>query len=45
LAWCNARAGSFGFYERFGFRRDGEPFELPDIGPHYRMFSLLEIVG
>ncbi len=41
LAWCNARAGSFGFYERYGFRRDGEPFELPDIGPHYRMFVLL----
>ncbi|MBM3695502.1 MAG: GNAT family N-acetyltransferase [Actinobacteria bacterium] len=42
LAWCNARAGSFGFYERHGFRRDGEPFELPDIGPHYRMFLQLE---
>ena len=37
LVWCNARAGSFGFYERYGFRRDGEPFEFPDIGPHYRM--------
>lgn len=41
LAWCNARAGSFGFYERYGFRRDGEPFELPDIGPHYRMYRPL----
>ncbi|MFH1330672.1 MAG: GNAT family N-acetyltransferase [Actinomycetota bacterium] len=41
LVWCNARAGSFGFYERYGFRRDGEPFELPDIGPHYRMFTLI----
>lgn len=45
LAWCNARAGSFGFYERYGFRRDGDPFELPDIGPHYRMFSLIEAGG
>jgi predicted GNAT family N-acyltransferase len=44
LAWCNARAGSFGFYERFGFRRDGDPFELPEIGPHYRMFRLLSPV-
>jgi len=43
LAWCNARAGSFGFYERYGFRRDGDPFELPEIGPHYRMFILLEV--
>jgi len=41
LAWCNARAGAFGFYERYGFRRDGDPFELPDLGPHYRMFRLL----
>ena len=37
LVWCNARAGSFGFYQRYGFYHDGEPFELPDIGPHYRM--------
>jgi predicted GNAT family N-acyltransferase len=38
LVWCNARAGSFGFYEHYGFRHDGEPFELPGIGPHYRMY-------
>jgi len=38
LVWCNARAGSFGFYEHHGFLHDGEPFELPDIGPHYRMY-------
>ena len=37
LVWCNARAGAFGFYERYGFHRDGDPFELPDTGPHYRM--------
>lgn len=39
LVWCNARAGSFGFFERYGFRRDGDPFELPDLGPHYRMYQ------
>jgi len=38
LVWCNARAGSSGFYRRYGFEADGEPFELPEIGPHYRMF-------
>lgn len=38
LVWCNARAGSAGFFERYGFVADGEPFELPGIGPHRRMF-------
>ncbi len=41
VVWCNARAGSLGFYKRFGFQREGDPFELPDIGPHYRMFLKL----
>ena len=42
LVWCNARAGSSGFYRRYGFEPDGEPFELPEIGPHYRMFRLVK---
>lgn len=35
--WCNARAGAVGFYERFGFAREGAEFDLSDIGPHLRM--------
>lgn len=35
--WCNARANAKEFYARFGFQVIGEPFDLPDIGPHYRM--------
>jgi predicted GNAT family N-acyltransferase len=42
LVWCHARAGSFGFYRRYGFQPDGEPFEIPGIGPHYRMFRLVK---
>ncbi|HUU61188.1 MAG TPA: GNAT family N-acetyltransferase [Acidimicrobiia bacterium] len=38
LVWCNARVGSSGFYEHHGFYHDGEPFELPNTGPHYRMY-------
>ena len=38
LVWANATATSFGFFEHHGFRRRGEPFELPDIGPHYVVF-------
>jgi predicted GNAT family N-acyltransferase len=45
LVWCNARAGSFGFYERYGFHPDGDPFELPDIGPHYRMCRPIKPAG
>lgn len=35
--WCNARSGAVGFYERFGFRAEGDTFDLPGIGPHLRM--------
>ena len=45
LVWCNARAGSSGFYERYGFSRDGEPFQLADIGPHYRMYRAITPAG
>ena len=41
LVWCNARSGSHGFYRRYGFIVDGDPFELPDIGPHHRMLIRL----
>lgn len=35
--WCNARTGAVPFYERHGFRRIGEEFEIPEIGPHFVM--------
>ncbi len=35
--WCNARTTAAGFYQGCGFRAVGEEFEMPDIGPHYRM--------
>lgn len=41
LVWCNARVPAEGFYERHGFRREGEPFELPGIGPHVVMWRRL----
>lgn len=37
LLWCNARASARAFYERMRFSVDGEAFEVPEIGPHYRM--------
>jgi GNAT superfamily N-acetyltransferase len=35
--WCNARVGAAGFYERHGFKIQGGIFEIPDVGPHFRM--------
>jgi len=39
LIWCNARVGAVGFYRKLGFEIIGQEFEIPDVGPHYRMFS------
>jgi 7-cyano-7-deazaguanine synthase len=35
--WCNARTTAVPFYARCGFRRTGEEFDMPDIGPHYAL--------
>jgi predicted GNAT family N-acyltransferase len=38
LLWCNARVSAVEFYRRFGFEIWGGEFEIPDVGPHFRMF-------
>ncbi len=35
--WCNARTPARSLYERAGFVAVSAEFELPHIGPHYRM--------
>ena len=35
--WCEARAHAVGFYERNGWAVESELFDVPRIGPHYRM--------
>ena len=37
LLWCNARVTAVGFYRKLGFEIIGEEFEIPDVGPHFRM--------
>jgi GNAT superfamily N-acetyltransferase len=39
--WCNARQSALGFYERLGWRRAGDPFDVPGVGVHYRMTTRL----
>ena len=35
--WCNARLHAVGFYERQGWKVEGDEFDVPDIGPHFVM--------
>jgi GNAT superfamily N-acetyltransferase len=41
VAWCMARVGAFGFFERMGFRRAGSPVDDPEEGPQYLVFTEL----
>lgn len=41
LVWCNARVEASGFYEKVGFKKIGDMFEIPDVGPHYLMVKTL----
>jgi predicted GNAT family N-acyltransferase len=41
LLWCNARVYASGFYSKLGFEIVGEVFDIPDVGPHYRMKLML----
>jgi GNAT superfamily N-acetyltransferase len=38
LLWCNARITAAKFYRRHGFQTVGDEFDIPTVGPHYRMF-------
>jgi GNAT superfamily N-acetyltransferase len=40
--WCTARIGAVTLYQRAGFEIVSERFEIPGIGPHYRMELVLE---
>lgn len=42
IIWCNARKIAIGFYEKNGFERCGDLFEIPQIGPHCLMVKKLE---
>jgi GNAT superfamily N-acetyltransferase len=41
LLWCNARTSAVGFYLKCGFTVVGNEFDIPDVGPHFRMFVRL----
>ena len=41
ILWCNAREHAAGFYEKGGWIRAGEPFDIPGVGPHQKLFKQL----
>lgn len=38
ILWCNARAVAVAFYKSNGWAVSGDEFEIPTVGPHYRMW-------
>ena len=44
LLWCNARTPAAGFYQKLGFTTVGPEFEIPDVGPHFRMLLRVDPV-
>lgn len=41
LIWCNARIIAVNFYKRNGYKITGDPFEIDEIGTHYKMYKAL----
>ena len=39
ILWCNARLIAVEFYKSLGFKIIGEIFDIPSIGPHYKMYK------
>ncbi len=37
VLWCNARTSAAGFYAALGFEIFSEEFDIPGVGPHYKM--------
>ena len=39
ILWCNARLIAVEFYKSLGFKIVSEIFDIPSIGPHYKMYK------
>jgi GNAT superfamily N-acetyltransferase len=42
VLWCNARIVALEFYRKLGFDTIGPQFDVPDVGPHFRMWVRLD---
>ena len=43
ILWCDARLVAIGFYEKIGFTKQGEMYEIPLIGHHFLMCKSLKL--
>lgn len=41
LVWCNARTTAVPFYEKVGFQKFGEEFDIPEVGRHILMYKYI----
>lgn len=41
--WCNARRVAVGFYEKHGWKITSQEFDIPSVGPHFRMQRVLPV--
>jgi GNAT superfamily N-acetyltransferase len=41
ILWCNARTSAADFYAKNGWRIVGAEFDIPTVGPHFRMWIVL----
>ncbi|WP_425659268.1 GNAT family N-acetyltransferase [Tenacibaculum ascidiaceicola] len=41
VLWCNARKEAVGFYESLNFVTIGEEFEVQKVGPHFKMYYIV----
>tara|TARA_B100000965_G_scaffold300873_1_gene259401 strand:+ start:516 stop:959 length:444 start_codon:yes stop_codon:yes gene_type:complete len=39
VLWCHARLVAVEFYKSLGFKITGKIFDIPSIGPHYKMYK------
>ncbi|TDJ03884.1 MAG: GNAT family N-acetyltransferase [Deltaproteobacteria bacterium] len=42
VVWCNAREEAMGFYQKVGFEKMGDKFEIPEVGPHFLMVKNID---
>jgi predicted GNAT family N-acyltransferase len=45
VLWCNARTSAVDFYRRHGLQIMGNEFDIPGVGPHFRMWLWLREHG
>jgi GNAT superfamily N-acetyltransferase len=43
LLWFNARETAVSFYEKLGYIKKGNSFEIPEIGTHFLMYKYFNI--